>query len=84
MISVSVTGTLDNFTMPETWRQYLNGPQPGTINVEAAKKEMPWLVGCSGPVHATGGLNLVGNAAAQKGAGEPPAEQPPPAGEGNV
>ena len=29
----------------ETWRKFYNGPHAGLIDVEAATKEMPWLIG---------------------------------------
>lgn len=31
--------------VPKTWLHYLNGPQAGTIDVELARQEMPWLAG---------------------------------------
>ena len=32
-------------TIPETWIRYFNGPNAGFIDMELAKKEMPWLIG---------------------------------------
>jgi hypothetical protein len=37
--------TLSN--IPETWLHYLNGPNTGAIDVELARREMPWLAGIS-------------------------------------
>ena len=29
----------------ETWDKFYNGPNAGKIDVEAARREMPWLIG---------------------------------------
>ena len=31
--------------IPETWVRFYNGPNAGFVDVELARKEMPWLIG---------------------------------------
>lgn len=37
--------SLEEITILETWKRFYNGPNAGFINIEIARKEMPWLIG---------------------------------------
>jgi hypothetical protein len=39
-----VAAKLDKSLIPQTWITFFNGPNAGTINIESAKKEIPWLI----------------------------------------
>lgn len=41
--------------IPETWLRFYNGPNAGLVDVESAKREMPWILGVS-PVVTLGPL----------------------------
>ncbi len=50
MTSLSCTLASGKPVLIETWRRYYNGPNAGLIDVEVARREVPWLVGESSGV----------------------------------
>ena len=61
MTVFSLTVPADAVVTPETWLRYYNGPHAGLIDVETARREMPWLVGASASLTLSSGQ--VGGAA---------------------
>jgi hypothetical protein len=38
------TEKIDEALIPETWIKFFNGPNAGMIDLETARRDMPWLV----------------------------------------
>lgn len=45
VVVFSIPRPLDISMIPETMVRFLNGPNAGMIDIDAAEREMPWLIG---------------------------------------
>ena len=47
--SITISGTEVRQPL-ETWDKFLNGPNAGMIEIESARREIPWIIGESSVV----------------------------------
>jgi hypothetical protein len=67
----SLTVTAKVLAVPETWLRCYNGPHAGLIDVETARREMPWLVGAASLLNVSS-VQTEGAAHAHEARQQPP------------